>query len=152
MDDPNKELDFQGVFCFLASGQVMLLDTLSRPNGIALSPEEDRLYVAVSDPGHAVLYQYDITEPGRVENKRIFKDLSHLVGQDNQQGLPDGLKINKDGVIFATGPGGLWIFDEEATPLAKIHTGQRTSNCALAYDEKKLFMTADDFVMSVVLK
>lgn len=152
MEDPRKELDFQGVYCLLSSGELLLLDKLSKPNGIALSPDGSQLYVAVSDPDHAVWYRYTVTAPGQVEQKEIFYDATDLVGKDKEQGLPDGMKINKEGYIFATGPGGVWIFNDQAKALAKIRTGQLTSNCALTTDGKRLFMTADDHILSVELK
>lgn len=152
MDDPNKELSFQGVYCLKASGELVLLDSLTRPNGLALSADGAHMYVAVSDPSHAVWYQYDVVSPGVVKNKKIFYDLTHLVGKPGQQGLPDGLKVNSKGYIFATGAGGVWIFNSAAKPLARIHTGQLTANCALRTDEKRLFMTADDYIMAVDLK
>ncbi len=152
MDDPNKELDFQGVYCRLVSGEIVLIDKLTRPNGIALSPDESKLYVAVSDPAHAVWYQYDLTGTGKVENKKIFYDATELVGQEGQQGLPDGMKIHSSGNLFATGPAGLFIFNPQGKPIARIHTGQATANCAFSADEKRLFLAADDYVLEVGLK
>lgn len=151
MDDPRKELDFQGVYCLLGSGEPVLLDKLSRPNGIGQSPDGSTLYVAVSDPLHATWYQYDIESPGRVSNKRLFYDVTHLVGQEGQQGLPDGLKINSKGYLFATGPGGIWIFNGSSKVIARILTGQITSNCTLTKDEKRLFLTADHHILAVEL-
>ena len=151
MDDPTKELDFQGVYCLKTSGEIVLVDKLSRPNGVAVSNDGSKLYVAVSNPEHSVWYQYDIMEPGNVVNKKIFYDVTKLVGQEGQKGLPDGMKMHSNGYLFATGPGGVWIFDESAKPLARIHTGQATANCAFSTDEKTLFMTADDYVLKVKL-
>lgn len=150
-DDPNKELDFQGVYCLLNSGELVLLDKLTKPNGIGQSPDGSTLYVAVSDPHHAVWYQYDIVKPGKVTNKRIFYDVTPLIGKEAQQGLPDGLKINSKGYLFATGPGGIWIFNSSAKAIARIYTGQLTSNCAFTSDEKRLFITADDYILAVDL-
>jgi len=152
MEDPNKELDFQGVYCLLASGELKLLDTLSRPNGLTLSPDGSIMYVAVSDPNAALWYRYDITSPGTVTNKKVLHDVTYLVGKEGQQGLPDGLKANDKGYLFATGPGGVWIFNPSGKVIARIHTGQKTSNCALAHGDKQLFMTADDYILSVQLK
>ena len=152
MDDPTKELDFQGVYCLKTSGELILVDKLSRPNGITLSPDGAKLYVSVSDPEHAVWYQYDVTNPGKTENKQLFFEVTDLVGKEGQQGLPDGMKMHDKGYLFATGPGGLWIFNPESKPIAKIHTGEATSNCALTTDQKTLFMTADDYVLKLMLK
>lgn len=152
MDDPTKELDFQGVYCLMSSGDLILLDSLSRPNGIGISGDGNTLYVANSDEEHAVWYQYTIVEPGKVTDKKLFHDVTHLIGKNGQQGLPDGLKINKKGYLFATGPGGVWIFDPMGKALARIHTGQATANCAFDTDEKRLYLTADDYILAVNLK
>ncbi|WP_339713335.1 SMP-30/gluconolactonase/LRE family protein [uncultured Kriegella sp.] len=152
MDDPEKEIDFQGVYCLMATGELVLVDTLTRPNGICFSPDNTKLYVAVSDPKHAVWYQYDIVAPGKISNKRLLYDVTDLVGQEGQQGLPDGMKMHSKNYLFATGPGGLWIFNKTGKPIARIHTGQATANCAFTSDEKTLYMTADDYVFKVALK
>ncbi len=151
-DDPARELDFCGVYCLTNSGKVLLLDTLSRPNGIALSPEENRLYVSVSDPHHATWYRYDINKPGKVKHKKLFFDVTDLVGQEGQPGLPDGMAMHSKGYLFASGPGGIWIFNSEGIPVARIHTGKATSNCTFSADEKRLFITADDVVLRLDLK
>lgn len=152
MDDPNKELSFQGIYCLLTSGELVVLDSLSRPNGIGLSPDGSKLYVANSDPAQAAWYQYNIIEPGKLSQRELFLDVTQLIGKKGQQGLPDGLKVNRQGILFASGPGGIWIIDPSGKPLARIHTGQATANCAFNNDEKKLFMTADNYILSVDLK
>lgn len=153
MNDPEKEIDFQGVYCLLTTGELLLVDdTNTRPNGIALSPDGKSLYVAVSDPEQAIWNKYSIVSPGVVSDKKKIADATHLVGKENEPGLPDGLKINKDGIIFATGPGGVWIFNPEGKALARILTGQKTANCAFGKDGKRLFMTADDYILAVDLK
>lgn len=151
-DDPARELDFCGVYCLTTSGNLILIDSLSRPNGIALSPDEKRLYVAVSDPNHATWYQYDIKRPGKVHNKKMFYDVTELVGQPGQQGLPDGMAMHSSGYLFASGPGGLWIFNPSAQPVARVYTGKATSNCTFSDDEKSLFVTADDLVLRIEMK
>jgi len=152
MDDPTKELDFQGIYCLMTSGELILLDSISRPNGIGLSPDGNTLYVANSDPEHAVWYQYKVIEPAKITDKKLFHEVTYLIGKEGQQGLPDGLKINSKGIIFATGPGGVWIFNPTGKVLARIHTGQATANCAFDTEEKRLFITADDYIMAVDLK
>ncbi|WP_205728967.1 SMP-30/gluconolactonase/LRE family protein [Flagellimonas onchidii] len=151
--DTTKEIMFQGIYFVGKEGKAILLDsTVTKPNGIGLSPDEKKLYVAVSDPKHAVWYQYDILAPGKITNKQIFYDATHLVGKKGEQGLPDGMKVKSNGYIFATGPGGVWIFNQVVKPIAKIRTGEATSNCAFTSNEKRLFITADDFVLAVDLK
>lgn len=151
MDDPTKELDFQGVYCLKTSGELVLVDTLTRPNGIAFSPDGSKLYVAVSDPEQAVWFKYDVVGPGVIENKLLFYDTTDLIGKKGQQGLPDGMKMHSKGYLFATGPGGVWVFNKSGKPIARIHTGQATANCAFNADESVLFLTADDYVLKVQL-
>ncbi|WP_396634697.1 SMP-30/gluconolactonase/LRE family protein [Maribacter sp. R86514] len=154
IDDKNKQLDFQGVYCLLKTGELLLLDKeLSYPNGITLSPDNKTLYVAVSDEKvGGAWYQYNLEAPGKVAEKKPFYNVEHLLGKPNEQGLPDGMKTNSKGYVFATGPGGLWIFTKEAKPIAKIRTGLLTSNCALTANEKRLFLTADDYILALDLK
>nr|WP_299381372.1 SMP-30/gluconolactonase/LRE family protein [Allomuricauda sp.] len=152
-NDAAKEIPYQGVYFVGGDGPAVLLDsTVTKPNGIRLSPDESKLYLAVSDPKHAVWYQYDVTAPGELQNKKIFYDATSLIGKEGEQGLPDGLKVNSSGYVFATGPGGVWIFNPQAKPIAKIRTGEATSNCAFSSDEKRLFITADDWVLAVDLR
>ncbi|MGB5499546.1 MAG: SMP-30/gluconolactonase/LRE family protein, partial [Maribacter sp.] len=152
VNDLAKELDFQGVFCLKTSGELVLIDKLTRPNGITFSPDGSQMYVAVSDPEHAVWYRYDVVGSGKLSNRVLFFDVTDLVGKKGQQGLPDGMKMHSQGYLFATGPGGVWVINENAIPIARIFTGEATSNCAFSKNEKTLFMTADDFVLKMELK
>lgn len=151
VNDPAKELDFQGVYRIEPGGEVILMtDELSRPNGLAFSPDESLLYVANSDPQRAIWMVYDVLENGDVENGRLFYDVTGYVGEE--PGLPDGMKINRDGYIFATGPGGVWIFSSDGRELGKIKTGEFISNVAFDGDEETLYMTADAYVLRLKLK
>lgn len=153
LDDPEKELDFQGVYRLDAQGQLSLLDkTLSFPNGIAFSRDYRALYVAVSDPKAARWYRYDVGEDGSLSGRTILFDASDLIGQENIQGLPDGLKVHSSGMIFATGPGGVFVFDQDGKVIAKIRTPFATANCAFSADEKVLYMTAHKYLLAVKLK
>lgn len=153
LDDPGKELSFQGIFRLNSGGELTLLDdSVSFPNGIALSVDESTLYVAVSDDKQPQWLAYDLQADGSVANKRVFYDASALIGVDGEHGLPDGMAVHTSGMIFATGPGGVWLFTPEGKVLAKIRTGKATANCSLSADEKVLFMTAHDTLMTVPLK
>jgi gluconolactonase len=152
VDDPAKELSFQGIYCLKTDGELLLVDSISRPNGITFSPDQSKLIVANSDPEHAVWYQYDIVSQGVVENKQLFFDSTDLVGKEGQQGLPDGMKMHSSGFLFATGPGGIWVFNPDGKVVARIYTGERTSNCAFSTDEKTLYITADYYVLKMGLK
>ncbi|MCB0549128.1 MAG: SMP-30/gluconolactonase/LRE family protein [Phaeodactylibacter sp.] len=151
MDDPAKEIPFQGVYRVSPEGEVFLLtDELSRPNGIAFSPDYSKCYVANSDPERAIWMVYEIDEHKKFTNGRVFFDATSLAASN--PGLPDGLKVNKEGVLFATGPGGVLVFTPEGEHLGTISTGQATANCAFNADETVLFMTADMYLTRVVLK
>ncbi|HLF34109.1 MAG TPA: SMP-30/gluconolactonase/LRE family protein [Cyclobacteriaceae bacterium] len=149
-EDTAKELAFQGVFRRSADGNLTLLtDELSRPNGIGLSPDEKKLYVANSDPQKAIWMAYDLTADGKTENGRVFYDATEKAKTD--QGLPDGLKVHSKGFVFATGPGGVWIFDPAGAPLGIIRTTVATANCAFNTDESILYITADMYLLRVKL-
>lgn len=150
-DDPAKEIPFQGVYRVTPDGTIHLLTKeLSRPNGLAFSPDEKTFYVANSDPDRAIWMAYDVLPDGNITNGRVFYDATPLT--KTEKGLPDGLKINQQGYLFATGPGGVLIFDSQAKHLGTIRTGEATSNCAFNSDESILYLTADDYLMRVKLK
>ncbi|WP_019670111.1 SMP-30/gluconolactonase/LRE family protein [Eudoraea adriatica] len=151
MEDPDKELDYQGVYRLSKEGELTLLTTeFTRPNGIAFSPDEKKLYVANSDPELAIWKVFDVLEDGSIRNGRTFYDATGMVAQE--KGLPDGLKVDNEGNIFATGPGGVFIFSPEGRVLGKIKTGQATSNCAFNADKSTLYITADSYVLRVRLR
>ncbi|GAB5379488.1 MAG: SMP-30/gluconolactonase/LRE family protein [Aliiglaciecola sp.] len=152
MDAPNKALPFQGVYMLKPDGELTLIDkSLSFPNGIALSPEDKTLYVAVSDPEAATWYAYNQDTKTGQWHRQVFFDATSYVGKANYQGYPDGMVVHSSGVIFASGPGGIWLFDNKGTPLAKIFTSKLTANCTLSADESTLFITAHDTLMSLPL-
>lgn len=152
MDDPAKEIPFQGVYRLDTKGTVHLLtDELTRPNGIAFSPDEKYLYVAVSDPNGAVWMIYNVEADGNISNGRVMYDATEKVGAENK-GLPDGMKVDGKGNIFATGPGGVYVFNTDGFPVGLIRTTQATSNCAFGNDGKYLYMTADMYLLRVALR
>lgn len=151
MEDPEKELEFQGVYRLDPSGDLHIMDAeLSRPNGIAFSPDETVLYVANSDPDRAIWMSYDIDKASGILSKKVFYDVTELTS--TEKGLPDGLKVNDAGYLFATGPGGVLIFNAEGKRLGTIRTGRATSNVAFNADQSVLFMTADSYVLRINLK
>lgn len=146
-----KELDYQGVYKIDTGGVLSLqIDSLSRPNGIGLSPDERTLYIGQSDPEKARYYAFDLDEKGDVVSGRILLDVTELVGEE-RKGLPDGLKIDKQGNLFATGPGGVLIISPEGKHMGTILTGQGTANCAFDASENYLYMTADMYLMRIRL-
>jgi gluconolactonase len=153
MEDPAKEIPFQGVYRLDTAGNLTLLtDKMTRPNGIELSPDEKTLYVANSDPEKAVWMAYGLDETGKITSERVLYDATELVGKEDEKGLPDGMVVDPAGRIFATGPGGVWIFTPDGTALGKIRTGEATANCTFGEDGKSLFMTADMYLLRVRVK
>lgn len=155
-EDPNKELNFQGVFRTGTAEEreeiVLLTDELTRPNGLALSPDERYLYVANSDPDKAIWMKYKLDSNKKIVDRgAVLFDATDWV-KAGKKGLPDGLKIRRDGTIFATGPGGVLVFNPSGKYIGTINTGQATANCALNSDETILYMTADNYVMRIALK
>lgn len=150
-DDPARELDFQGVYRLAPDGTVTLLtDALSRPNGLAFSPDERTLYVANSDPERAIWMAYDVTPDGMLTGERVFFDATPLVEQ-SLRGLPDGLKVDQQGNLFATGPGGVLVFAPDGTHLGTLNTTQATANCAFGDDGSTLYITADMYLLRIRL-
>jgi gluconolactonase len=149
-NDPAKELEYQGVFMMRPNGSIQLLTSeLSRPNGIALSPSEKILYVANSDPENAIWMSYNVLPDGTLINGRVFYDVTDKVGEE--KGLPDGMKVNRKGYIFATGPGGVLIFSPLGIHLGTIKTTEATANCTFDDSENVLYITADMYLLRVVL-
>lgn len=147
-----KQLDFQGVFRLDPDGKVnLLVDSLSRPNGIALSPDQKTLYIAQSDPEKARYYAFDLGESGSVISGKVLFDATSLQSE-NRKGLPDGLKVHSSGILFATGPGGVLVISPEGKHLGTILTENGTANCGFDLGEKYLYMTADGFLMRIALK
>lgn len=151
-DDPKKEISFNGVYKVKKDGKVvLLLDSITRPNGLAFFPGEKKLIIANSDPAKPYWYLYDVGENDSLQNGRIFFDASAAMGK-GVHGLPDGLKIDTKGNVFATGPGGVWIFNSEAKLLGKIKLDGPASNCALSPNEKTLYITNDMKLLIVKLR
>lgn len=149
-EDPGREIDFAGVYKLNNNGEVTLLtDTLQAPNGIGFSPDESRLYIASSGKD-ASWYEYGVSDDGSLSGGKLFFDAREL--KKTRKGSPDGLVVREDGIIFASGPGGILIFTPEADHLGTILTGQATSNCTLDADGDYLYMTADMFLMRILLK
>ncbi|MFM8742514.1 MAG: SMP-30/gluconolactonase/LRE family protein [Cytophagales bacterium] len=151
MKDPAKELPFQGVFRITAAGQVKLqVDSLTRPNGIGFSPDHKKLYVANSDPAKARWYEFSVNDSLEIIAGKILYDATAFA--KSEKGLPDGLKVDGQGNLFATGPGGVWIFNSEGKLLGKIKLQEASSNCALTPDGKTLFVTNDMNVLQIQLR
>lgn len=143
-DDPAKELDFQGVYMLSwRGGEITLLTReLSRPNGLAFSPDGRTLYVANSDPNRAIVMAYPVKEDGTLGAGKIFFDKTQDA-KAKKPGLPDGLKVSRDGTVWATGPGGVFVYSPDGKHLGTLATGVPTANVAFGDDGSTLFITAD---------
>jgi gluconolactonase len=141
-DDPARELDFCGVYRVAKDGTMTLLTKdCTRPNGLTFSLDEKTLYVANSDPKLPYIYAFDVKDDGTLGKSKIFFDTSKWV--DKMKGLPDGMKLDVNGNLFATGPGGVWVLAPDGTALGRIDTGVATANCAFGEDGSVLYMAAD---------
>lgn len=147
--DPAREMDYCGVYRLGQDGKVTLLTKeITRPNGIALSPDEKKLYVASSDPDKAIWMVYDVKADGTLANGKVFKDVTPWV-KEKRPGLPDGMKVDKDGNLWATGPGGVIVFAPDGTHIGSIETGVPTANCAFGGDGSTLYITANTALIRI---
>lgn len=147
-DDPQRELPYCGVYRLDADGQVTLLtDQMTRPNGIGLSPDEQTLYVAQSDPDRPIIMAFDVTSDLTLENGRVLLDGAALLAES--PGLPDGMAIDTRGNLFASGPGGVLVISPEGKHLGTIRTGELVSNCGFGDDGSTLYMTADRYLCRI---
>jgi gluconolactonase len=150
-EDPRRELDFCGVYRLSPSGELTLLTSkMTRPNGIAFSPDEKVLYVAQSDSKNAIIMAFGVKSDGTLGSSDVLFDFTSLMGK--YPGSPDGLKVDQHGNLFATGPGGVYVITPKGECLGRIHTGKRTSNCAWGNDGSVLYMTVDDFLCRIKTK
>ncbi len=141
-DDPAKELPHNGVYRLARDGKVTLLTKeMTFPNGIAFSPDEKVLYVANSDPKMAIWKAFPVKGDGTLGEGRVLFDTTAWVG--TKKGLPDGMKVDRLGNLFATGPGGVLVLTPEGKHLGTLATGEATANCGWGDDGSVLYITAD---------
>lgn len=144
-----KELMFNGVYLRRPNGEVVLLTReVSFPNGIALSPDEKTLYVNVSDPARPVVMAFEVQADGTVAKGRVFFDTAPLAAA-GRKGLPDGLKVDTRGNVWATGPGGVLVLSPDGRHLGTLLTGEATGNCAWGDQGSTLYITADMYLLRV---
>jgi gluconolactonase len=151
--DPSREIPFEGVYKINARGETMLLlDSISRPNGVALSPDEKILYVASSDDRHPRWYAYHLDTAGNILDGRVLLDGTAMKEKASVKQGADGFKVDRHGNIFSSGPDGVNIISPEGKLLGLIHVYHRpTSNCAFNETKDVLYITADDVVLRVRL-
>ena len=148
-DDPRKELPYSGVFA-LYKGQLKLVTTdLKGPNGIAFSPDEKYLYVGNWDPEKKIVMRYDVEAEGNLSNGKVFFDMTKAPGED----AIDGIKIDQQGNLYVSGPGGLWIISPSGKHLGTIIAPKHPHNIAWGgNDGKTLYMTAQGTLYRMPLK
>jgi gluconolactonase len=141
-DDPSKELTVNGVYRLRPDGGVEVIDaTLSRPNGIVLSPDARTLYVASSSEDEQMVVAYPVEPDGSVGERRHFAD-----------SWGDGMTVDQAGNVYVAEPmRGVYVFDPSGRHLGSILTGQRTSNVAWGDDGSTLYITADSYLMRIRL-
>ncbi|HEY5542637.1 MAG TPA: SMP-30/gluconolactonase/LRE family protein [Candidatus Binatia bacterium] len=148
-DDPRKELPYSGVFA-LYKGKLKLVGTdLKGPNGVALSPDEKYLYVGNWDPAKKVIMRYEVGSDGSLTNGQVFFDMTQARGED----AIDGIKVDQQGNLYVSGPGGLWIISPDAKHLGTIIAPKHPHNLAWGDDDgKTLYMTAQGTLYRMPLK
>jgi gluconolactonase len=148
---PLRELPVNGVYRWIPGKDAVLIDgSLTRPNGIALSPDERRLYVSVSDEAAPRIMVYDLDARGTPAGARVWLDAAPLRAGD-APGLPDGMKVARDGTMFCSVPGGMMILTPEAEPLGLITAGSAIANCAFGERGATLFLAASDRMLRLPL-
>jgi aldose 1-epimerase len=135
-----KELDFNGVYRLSPKGELTVLaKDFERPNGIALSPDNKVLYVADTTRLH--VRAFDISKDGSITNNRVIAQMKPWA--ENVKGGADGMKVDRKGNLYATGPGGVWVFDKAGKVLGVIETPETPTNCGFGdKDFKTLYITA----------
>jgi gluconolactonase len=146
---PGQEHDFCGVYRLAKDGKLTLLTkVMTKPNGIAFSPDEKTLYVANSDPAQAIWMAFPVKDDGTLGEGKVFFDATPWVKM-KKPGLPDGLKVDRDGNLFATGPGGVHVFTPQGKHLGTIATGVPTANCGWGDDGSMLYVCADKHICRI---
>jgi len=149
-DDPRKETPFQGVYKYSKDGRLALLTKdIKAPNGIAFSPDEKTLYISNADPANAVWMAFEVKADGTIENGRVL--FNATAWTKSKPGVPDGMKIDREGNIFGAGPGGIHIISPNGKHLGSIETGVPTGNVAWGEDGSSLFITSNTNVFRLRL-
>jgi gluconolactonase len=141
-----QEQPWQGVYRISPDGNSISLvaDDFDRPNGLAFSPDETRLYVADSSSRRHIRV-FDMLEDGALSDGRIFCDMN-----TRASGVPDGMKVDPEGHIFCAGPGGVWVVDKAGNHLGTIVLPEQPSNCCWGgEDARSLYVTARTSIYEV---
>ena len=143
-----RELPYAAIYRIDPSGAVSMLADFEYPNGLAFSPDERTLYVA-NTRWAQYIHALEIGADGAMVRRRIFADMS----SDETDGVPDGMKVDVQGRVYCTGPGGTWVFAPDGTRLGIIRTPEVPANLAFGGpDLQTLFFTARTSVYSLRVK
>ena len=149
---PLKELAWNGVYCRHPDGRITLIERgMTFPNGIVLSPDERTLYVSNSDPDRAVVMAFTRGDDGALSEARVFADMTAFVAK-RLPGLPDGMAIDREGNLLATGPGGVHIFTPSGNRLGRIDSGTAIANCAFGEDGRTLFLASSNYLARIRMR
>ena len=144
---PQKELDFHGVYRVAPDGQVTLLaKDILFPNGIAFSPDEKILYIGSTDAKTPHIDAFDVQPDGTLANKRMFFDAVPIM-KDGTRGGCDGMKVDRGGNVWTSGPGGILVISPAGKVLGRLLTGVPTANCAWGEDGSVFYITANSFLL-----
>jgi gluconolactonase len=144
--DPAKELSFQGVYRLGADGRLsVVIKDLRAPNGLAFSPDEKTLYVSNAEHARPIWMAYEVRSDGSLGAGRLFAEASAFVKPE--EGVPDGLKVDRNGNVFAAAPGGVHVFAPDGTRLGRLETGVKTGNVAWGEDGSTLFVAANHWIL-----
>ena len=149
--DTKQETDFNGVYRLGTDGKLAVIDReLLRPNGIALSPDEKTLYVGSTDGSQPFIKAYALNADGTVASSRVFFDSTEFSQRTKRRGGLDGLKVDAQGNIWTSGPGGILVINAEGKLLGAIYTARPTANCAFGdADHQTLYITANESLLRV---
>ncbi|MDE2162992.1 MAG: SMP-30/gluconolactonase/LRE family protein [Alphaproteobacteria bacterium] len=150
---PAKELPFSGVYRWTPDGKVALIDqTFLYPNGVALSPDETTLYISNTDVKQPIIRAYQLGADGMPTSFSTLFDTTPLI-KPGVPGMPDGMKVDAAGNLFAAGPGGIMVLTKEGELLGIISAGKRAMpNCAFGEDGHSLFLAATDSIARIRVK
>ena len=151
MEDKEKDITFQGIYRLDTKGKVHLIsDQMERPNGIGLSPDARTLYAANSHGPRPIIMAWDLGADRQAKNGRIFFNGAELLAKNpDLKGAFDGMAIDKQGNLFATGPGGVLIISPEGKHLGTVMTGEATANCKFGGNGSTLYITADMYLARI---
>ncbi|MFT3747815.1 MAG: SMP-30/gluconolactonase/LRE family protein [Agriterribacter sp.] len=151
--DPERDLKFEGVYKISNGKVALLIDSIPRPNGLALSSDEKTLYIASSDDKKPAWYAYKLDDNGKILSGGVLLDAIPLKSKAEVKQGPDGFKLDDAGNIFSAGPDGINIISSQGKLLGLIKIyGRSCSNCVFNESKNTLFVTADDVVLKITLR